>query len=125
MQTIRIVIADDHAILRDGLKRLLEAEHGFEVVGEAASGLEAIQVVRAHAPDVLLLDLTMPDGSGLDVLRTLNESRAAVRTILLTAGVEREQIVEALQLGARGLVLKHSATPVLHRCIRAVAAGEY
>lgn len=125
MPRIRIVVADDHAIFRDGLKRLLEAEEGFEVVGEAASALEAVRIVGEVAPDVLLLDFAMPDGSGLEVLRALHESRAPVRTILLTAGVERDEIIEALQLGVRGLVLKHSATPLLHKCIRAIAAGEY
>ena len=125
MPAIRILIADDHAILRDGLRRLLEAEAGFEVVGEAASGQAAVHMVAELNPDVLLLDLAMPDGSGLEVLRTLHQIRARVRTILLTAGIERDEIVEALQLGARGLVLKHSATPLLHKCIRAVMAGEY
>lgn len=125
MAPIRIVVADDHAILRDGLKRLLEAEAGFEVVGEAASGQEAIRIVRELAPDVLLLDFAMPDGSGLDVLRSLYDSHADVRTVLLTAGIERDEILEALRFGVRGLVLKHSATPLLHKCIRAVVAGEY
>jgi two-component system nitrate/nitrite response regulator NarL len=125
MPPIRIVVADDHTILRDGLKRLLETEADFEVVGEAASGREAIRMVRERAPDVLLLDLSMPDGSGLEVLRALHDAPVSTRTILLTAGIERDEILEALGLGVRGLVLKHSATPLLHKCIRAVVAGEY
>ena len=125
MPPIRIVVADDHAILRDGLKRLLEAEAGFEVIGEAGSGREAIQMVRDRAPDILLLDLSMPDGTGLDVLRAVHDLRVPTRTVLLTAGIEREEMLEALGLGVRGLVLKHSATPLLHKCIRAVVAGEY
>lgn len=124
MQTIRIVTVDDHPIFRDGLRRLLEAEGGFEVVGEAGSCREAVECVAALAPDVLLLDLAMPDGSGLDVLRAIERS-AGVRPILLTAGADKRETLEALQLGARGLVLKHSATPLLHKCIRAVMAGEY
>jgi DNA-binding NarL/FixJ family response regulator len=125
MVPIRIVTADDHPIFRDGLKRLLESEPGFTVVGEAGSGSEALKVVAEQHPDVLLLDLGMPGGSGLDVLRSLRETATSVRVVLLTAGAERAEMLEALQLGARGLVLKHSATPLLHKCIRAVMAGEY
>jgi DNA-binding NarL/FixJ family response regulator len=124
MQNIRIVTADDHPIFRDGLRRLLDAEPYFEVVGEAGSGTEALQRVSDLSPDVLLLDLAMPDGSGLDVLRALDRG-SGVRPILLTAAAEKRDMVEALQLGARGLVLKHSATALLHKCIRAVVAGEY
>lgn len=125
MQTIRIVTADDHAIFRDGLRRLLEAEPGFVVVGEAASGTEALSLVSQHSPDVLLLDLAMADGSGLDVLRALHDSGSSVKTVLLTAGADKEQVIEALQLGAAGLVMKHSATSLLHKCIRNVMSGEY
>jgi DNA-binding NarL/FixJ family response regulator len=124
MQTIRIVTADDHPIFRDGLRRLLEAEAGFSVVGEAGSGREALKLVASHSPDVLLLDLAMPDGSGLDVLRALDR-KSSVKSILLTAAAERREMIEALQLGVRGLVMKHSATTMLHKCIRAVMAGEY
>lgn len=122
---IRIVTADDHPIFRDGLRRLLESEPGFQVVGEAGSGTEALRVVAQLSPDILLLDMGMPDGSGLDVLRALRGESGKVKVILLTAGAEKEHMLEALQLGARGLVLKHSATPLLHKCIRSVMAGEY
>jgi DNA-binding NarL/FixJ family response regulator len=118
------VTADDHPIFRDGLRRLLEAEPGFTIVGEAGSGREAIELVAERAPDVLLLDLAMPDGTGLDVLRAIG-STSRVRVILLTAAADKAETIEALQLGARGLVLKHSATALLHKCIRAVVAGEY
>lgn len=124
MAPIRIVTADDHPIFRDGLKRLLEAESGFRVVGEAGTGREAVQRVSELSPDVLLLDLSMPDGSGLEVLRALDRT-TGVRTILLTAAAEKREIIEALQLGARGLVLKDAATSMLPKCIRAVVAGEY
>jgi DNA-binding NarL/FixJ family response regulator len=127
MQTIRIVIADDHPIFRDGLRRLLEAEPGFNVVGEAGSGRDALKLLSTLTPEILLLDLAMPDGAGLDVLRALNANGAidTVRVVLLTAAAEKREMIEALQLGARGLVLKHSATSILHKCIRAVVAGEY
>ncbi len=122
---IRILIADDHPILRDGLRKLLEAEPGFEVVGEAADGGEAVQLVQKVKPDILLLDLAMPKMPGLETLRELMGSAASVRTILLTAAIEKRQIVEALQLGARGIVMKESATEVLLKSIRSVMAGQY
>src|SRR6266404_8462921 len=102
-RSIRIVIADDHPIFRDGLRRLLEAEPDMKVVGEACDGREAVKLATEIKPDILLLDLAMPHHTGLDALRDLSASSGAgaVRIILLTAAAEKKQIVEALQLGAR------------------------
>ncbi len=122
---IRILIADDHAILRDGLRTLLEGECGFIVVGEAADGVEAARLTRELAPDVLLLDLAMPIRPGLEVLREVLADARPVRTILLTATIKNDEIVKALQLGVRGVVLKESATQLLFHCIRTVMAGGY
>jgi len=122
---VRILIADDHPIFRDGLRRLLEAEQGFKVVAEACDGVEAVDFVRRFKPEILLLDLAMPRRPGIEALRELNRESAAVRVILLTAAAEREQIVEALQLGARGVVLKDCGTEILMTSIRAVLNGEY
>ena len=121
---IRIVIADDHPLVRDGLRKLFEHQPGFAVVGEAADGGDAVRQARALDPDVLLLDLAMPGLNGLEVLRELGAQADRVRTVLLTASIEREEVVEALRLGARGVVLKESATHVLYNCIRAVMSGQ-
>jgi len=121
------VIADDHPIFRDGLRRLLEAEPKFAVIGEACDGAEAVKLARQLKPDILLLDLAMPRHPGLEALREMNSASAphSVRIILLTAAAEKNQIVEALQLGARGVVLKDSATQLLLKSIDTVMAGEY
>src|SRR5215831_12390136 len=126
-QPIRIVIADDHPIFRDGLRRLLEAEPGLKVIGEACDGAEAVKLARQLKPEILLLDLAMPRHPGLEALRDLSTTSASspVRVILLTAAAEKSQIVEALQLGARGVVLKDSATQLLLKAIQTVMAGEY
>jgi DNA-binding NarL/FixJ family response regulator len=122
---ISIVIADDHTIFRDGLRRLLELEDEFEVVGEAADGAEAVAKVRLYHPTILLLDLAMPKMPGLDALRELAQQQTTTRSILLTAAIERRQVLEALQGGARGVVMKDSATQLLLKAIRAVVAGLY
>src|SRR5438552_16342942 len=121
---IRILIADDHPIFRDGLKRLLESEREFKVIGEACDGVDAVKLVRELKPEILLLDLAMPRRAGLEALREMGAEPLSARVILLTAAAEKDQIVEALQLGARGVVLKDSATQILLKSIRAVMSGE-
>ena len=122
---VRILIADDHPIFRDGLRRLLEADPGLTVVGEAADGSEALKLAIKLKPDILLLDLAMPRQTGLDTLPELTSACPQVRTIVLTAAVEKPEVVRALQLGARGVVMKESATELLLRSIRAVMKGEF
>ena len=124
---IRIMLADDHPIFRDGLRRLLEAEPDLKVIGEACDGAEAVKMARQLKPDILLLDLAMPRMPGLEALREMSSGPAnnSVRVILLTAAAEKKQIVEALQLGARGVVLKDSATQLLLKSIHTVMSGEY
>jgi len=126
LQSIRIVIADDHPIFRDGLRRLLETETDLKVIGEACDGAEAVKLARQLKPDILLLDLAMPRHPGLEALREMSSGTgSSVRVILLTAAAEKNQIVEALQLGARGVVLKDSATQLLLKAIHTVMSGEY
>ncbi len=121
---IRIVIADDHPLLREALKRSLQEEPDLKVIGEAANGVDAIHRVRELQPDLLLLDLKMPQKNGLEALSDLKEMYKG-KTILFTAEIETRQIVEALLLGAHGIVLKSTATSVLIESIRTVMAGGY
>jgi DNA-binding NarL/FixJ family response regulator len=122
---IRIVIADDHPIFRDGLRRLVEYEPSFELAGEASDGVDALEVIAKAKPDILLLDLNMPKLSGIDVLRKLSRARLAMKTIMLTAAIDQPQITEALRLGARGVVMKESATQMLVKSIQCVLDGQY
>lgn len=123
--TIDIVISDDHAIFREGVRKLLEAEPGVRVVGEAGDGEETVRVVRQLNPHVLLLDLSLPKMTGLEALRELSKLEVQTRTIVLTAAIEKEQVIEALQLGAHGIVLKQSALKVLLKSIQCVSSGQY
>jgi two-component system nitrate/nitrite response regulator NarL len=120
---VRIVIADDHPIFRDGLKRLLETEPDFLVAGEATDGVEAMDMARALAPDVLLLDIAMPRMGGIESLSAMQG--LPTRVIVLTAAISEAATVRALQLGARGVVLKETATRYLLDGIRRVVAGRY
>jgi DNA-binding NarL/FixJ family response regulator len=120
---VRIAIADDHQIFRDGLRRLLETEPGFEVVAEAVDGLDASRIVRDVHPDVMLLDVAMPRMGGVEALTTMQED--ATRVILLTAGIDPSELLRAIQLGARGVVLKESATRLLIDGIHRVMDDKY
>ena len=122
--TLRIVLADDHPLVLDGLENLFATEEGFEVVARCINGKETLTAARRHDPDILILDLRMQEMGGLDVLRRLNEERLSVRTVVLTAGMREREMLEAVRLGALGVVLKESAPDVLVDCVRAVARGD-
>jgi two-component system, NarL family, nitrate/nitrite response regulator NarL len=122
--TIRLVIADDHPIFRDGLRKLLSLEDDFEVVGEARDGSDVLEIVKQAEPDVLLLDLRMPGMDGLSVLQTLKSSGSRTRVIILTASEDKNEFVQAMKLGCSGIVLKQTATELLYKSIRKVNAGE-
>ena len=121
---IRILIADDHPIFRDGLKRLLAAEKDFEVVGEAGHGNEVLPAVERHSPDILLLDLKLPGTHGLAILQKMQAAQSTTKVIVLTASEDKSEFVQAMKLGTSGIVLKQSATELLFKSIRKVFAGE-
>jgi DNA-binding NarL/FixJ family response regulator len=123
IRRVRIAIADDHQIFREGLRRLLESEAGFEVVAEATDGIEAARITRAAAPDVLLLDVAMPRMGGVEALATIPLD--STRVILLTAAIDPADLLRAIQLGARGVVMKESATRLLIDGIRRVMEDKY
>jgi two-component system nitrate/nitrite response regulator NarL len=121
---IKILIADDHVIFRDGLRKLLDSDDELTVVGEAAGGAGCIKMLAKLKPDILLLDLRMPDKSGLAVLEEVNFDTVPTRVIVLTAAEDDREVIRAMRLGARGVVLKQSATKVLLKSIHRVHAGE-
>jgi DNA-binding NarL/FixJ family response regulator len=121
---IRIVIADDHPIFRDGLCRLLSLEEDFEVVGQVEDGLHVSEVLQQCDPDILLLDLNMPGLSGLAALQRLQAASSRTRVILLTASDNQHEFVQALKLGSCGIVQKQTATELLIDSVRRVHAGE-
>jgi two-component system nitrate/nitrite response regulator NarL len=122
--TVRILIADDHPIVRDGLKKLLLLEDDFEIVGEAADGREVLEKVQELDPDVLLLDLRMPNLDGLSALQALQQTNKRTRVIVLTASEDKNEFVQAMKLGCSGIVLKQTAPDLIVKSIRKVNAGE-
>jgi DNA-binding NarL/FixJ family response regulator len=121
---IRIVVADDHPIFRDGLCRLLALEDDFEVVAQAQDGRQVLDVLQQHEPDILLLDLKMPGLDGLATLQRLQAAKNKTRVIVLTASDDKNEFVQAMKLGTSGIVLKQTATELLIKSIRKVHAGE-
>ena len=122
---IRIVLADDHPVVCIGVRNMLTEDEGFEVVGEAADGDEAISQTLDLEPDVLLLDVQMPRKPGIDAMRDILTTATRVKILLLTSTITTQQIIEALQIGARGIVLKDALANHLQTAIRTVHAGDY
>jgi len=121
---IRIVVADDHPIFRDGLCKLLALEEDFQVVAQASDGRQVLEVLQQFEPDVLLLDLKMPGLDGLATLQRLQAAKNKTRVIVLTASDDKNEFVQAMKLGTSGIVLKQTATELLIKSIRKVHAGE-
>lgn len=120
---IRILLADDHPIVRDGLRAVLSTQPDFQVVGEAETGAQTLQKVAALAPDILLLDLEMPQGDGVETLRQLLHLGATVRALIFTAFDTDDRIVEAVRAGAKGYLLKGAPRAELFNAIRVVYSG--
>jgi DNA-binding NarL/FixJ family response regulator len=123
-QPIRIVIADDHAVLRESLAALLATQPDFQVDGTAADGIEALQLVQKLHPDVLVLDLFMPNSDGFEVLRTLDKAGSQLATVVLTGSENDNDYTNVVRMGGRGLVLKSDGPDKLFNAVRTVAAGE-
>jgi two-component system nitrate/nitrite response regulator NarL len=122
---IKIVIADGHPVVREGLIRIIEDEDGLEVVGHAGDGVEAIALIRQLEPDILMLDHTVPQLASMEVLRELSRAGTTCRVIVMAAVLRPDEFLEALQLGAHGIVMKDSAMSLIVKSIRTVMAGQY
>jgi len=120
---LRIVLVDDHVAVRHGLKLVIESQTGMKVVGEASDGADAVEKVRAHAPDVVVMDISMPGMNGLVATRTLRSECPATGVVILTRHGDDAYLQELLRAGAAGYVLKQSAATELIQAIRAVSAG--
>jgi two-component system response regulator NreC len=123
-EPIRVLIADDHAMVRSGLRMILEDEPGMEVVGEAGDGARALELVMALLPTILLADISMPPPDGIELARLLHLEAPRVKTILVTMHEDAEMLQDARAAGAAGFVVKRSGADELLRAIRRVAAGE-
>ena len=124
MTAIRVLIIDDHTLFRSGIRLLLQRQSGFDVVGEAGNVLEGVKEAKRWKPDVILLDLHMPDVSGLEAIQILKEEVPQAEIIMLTVSEESEDLLEALHMGARGYLLKNIETDFLIESIRRAALGE-
>jgi two-component system, NarL family, response regulator LiaR len=123
-EPIRVLVVDDHAVVREGLRGFLELQEGIEVVGEAVDGQDAVEVATRLLPDVILLDLVMPRLDGVAVMRFLRESVPDARVIVLTSFLDDETLLPALRSGAAGYLLKNAEPQELVRAVRAAHAGE-
>jgi two-component system, NarL family, nitrate/nitrite response regulator NarL len=121
---ISLVLADDHPLVLDGLESLFRTERDFRILERCSNGDEALRAVHRHWPDILLLDVRLPGKDGLAVLRSLRDLKVPTRVVLLTAALDEGEVVDALRLGARGVVLKEMRPDYLIECIRKVYAGE-
>jgi len=123
-EPIRVLVADDHAVVREGLRTFLELQEGIEVVAEAGDGAEAIELAERLRPNVILMDLVMPRLDGLDAMRVLQQGLPEARVIVLTSFADDEKLLPAIRAGAAGYLLKNVQPQELARAIRAAHAGE-
>jgi NarL family two-component system response regulator LiaR len=123
-EAIRVLLADDHAVVREGLRTFLELQDGIEVAGEAADGEEAVREADRLRPDVVLMDLVMPRLDGVGAMRELRRARPEIRVIVLTSFAEDDRLLPAIQAGAAGYLLKNVEPQELARAVRAAHAGQ-
>ncbi len=123
-ETIRILVVDDHAVVREGLRAFLDLQDGFEVVGEAGDGDEAVSIAERLRPDVVLMDLVMPRRDGVAAMRALRDRVPGARVIVLTSFLDEDKLLPALRAGAAGYLLKNAQPEELERAVRAAHAGE-
>ena len=120
---IRLVLADDHPLVLDGLESLFRLEEDIQAVARCRDGEETLGAVREHRPDILILDIRMPKLDGLDLIRAMRRERLPTRVVILTAALDEEEVLEAIRLGVKGVVLKEMAPRLLVQCVRKVHAG--
>jgi DNA-binding NarL/FixJ family response regulator len=121
---IRLVLADDHPLILNGLENLFRPEKDLEVLTRCTDGIDTLKAVRKHRPDILVLDIRMPGKDGIEVARELQKEKLPTRIVLLTAVLDERELLEAIRLGVQGIVLKEMAPSMLLSCIRKVHAGE-
>lgn len=122
-RTITVIVADDHSVVREGIRTVLEAADDFDVIGEAATGAQALQMIEEHDPDVAILDLTMPELSGIDVITRLRERSARTSVLILSMHDHPEYVLGAVRAGADGYLLKSAGPGDVREAVRAVAEG--
>ncbi len=124
MQKVRILLADDHSMVRQGIKQILELENDFVVVAQASNGEEAVKAARESKPDIILMDINMPEMNGLQAIKELKKNKSDVKILVLTIHEDREYLFKTLQMGAEGYVLKDAEPAVLIEAIRNICSGQ-
>lgn len=123
MDTIKVILADDHILVRDGIKFLIENEKDILVIDEAADGKEALEVIKRNQPDVLIVDIRMPELTGIEVVKQLKKDHPEVKTLVLSMHHSKEYVVQSIQAGADGYLLKGSSKEEFIKAVRTIAAG--
>ncbi len=125
MNKVRIALADDHKLFRMGLRQLIERHPEVSIIGEAATGLEAISIAKEHIPDVVLMDISMPELNGIEAARRLHEELPEVRVVIVSMHSDRRYVLEALRAGVRGYLLKDSSPEEIFRAIQKVMSNQF
>lgn len=123
-ESIKIIIADDHILIREGIKQLLEFDGSIKIIAQAGNGIECIEMVKKFKPDVLLLDINMPIKNGIEVLQQLREDKAEVKVLMLTVHNEVDYLIKAVDVGADGYILKESESSELKKAINMIVSGK-